>query len=285
MEDRIKDMIQNADLILIGIGEEFDQEHSLKQIPGYRQIRERLEATGQDWLIPFLNRFFADKMGEEICQIKDALSNLVEMVKGKNYFLVSVATNDYVWEAGFKEDRIVAPCGGSLKKQCMVGGSCAEMPVLLSEEEQAAITDYFHKLSSQDDIADSDIADSGAGLNTNMQESFHLGVCPQCGSPMILNNIYTEKYDERGYLEQWQKYTKWLQGTLNKKLCILELGVGMQCPSVIRFPFEKVGYFNQKADFIRVNRNLYQLTEELKEKGISISENAVDWLASCMVNC
>ena len=113
-----------------------------------------------------------------------------------------------------------------------------------------------------------------------VQEFLDLGVCPICDDNLILNNIYTEKYDERGYLDQWQKYTKWLQGTLNKKLCILELGVGMQCPSVIRFPFEKIGYFNQKADFIRINKNLYQLTEELKEKGISISENAVDWLAS-----
>ena len=67
---------------------------------------------------------------------------------------------------------------------------------------------------------------------------------------------------------------------MNKKVCILELGVGMQYPSVIRFPFEKAAYFNQKADFIRVNQNLYHLTEELKDKGISISENAVDWLAS-----
>ncbi len=280
MESRIKDIIQNADLVLIGIGEEFEREYFLKQIPQYREIREKLEVTGQDWLIPSLNRFFAEKMDEDISQIRSALVNLAELVKGKNYFLVSVATNDYVWEAGFKEDRIVAPCGGSLKKQCKEGGSCTELPVLLSKDEQTVITEYFKKLFAQNPVTVSE-----GSLNTDTQDFVNLGTCSICGSQMILNNIFTEKYDERGYLDQWQKYTKWLQGTLNKKLCILELGVGMQCPSVIRFPFEKIGYFNQKADFIRVNRNLYQLTEELKEKGISISENAVDWLASCVVNC
>ncbi len=257
MKDRIKSMIQSADLVLIGVGEEFDGEGCLKQIPQYNEVREKLEATGQDWLIPSLNRHFAGKY-EDNFKIKHALSNLAELIKDKNYFLVSIATNDYVCDAGFKEGRVVAPCGGNLKKQCRNGGNCTEPPVLLTEEEKAHIVKYME----------------------DPQEVLNLGTCPICDSNWILNNIYTEKYDERGYLDQWQKYTKWLQGTLNKKLCILELGVGMQCPSVIRFPFEKIGYFNQKADFIRVNKNLYQLTEELKEKGISISENAVDWLAS-----
>ena len=275
MKDRIKEMIQSADLVLIGVGEEFDGERSLKQRPHYKEVREKLEATGQEWLIPSLNRYFTDHCDKDTCKIKHALSNLAALVNDKNYFVVSIATNDYVWDAGFKEDRVVAPCGGSLKKQCKNGGSCTDAPLFLREEEQADIIKYIEKLLAKDTHKSCE-----CNQDVDVQEFFDLGVCPICDDNLILNNIYTEKYDERGYLDQWQKYTKWLQGTLNKKLCILELGVGMQCPSVIRFPFEKIGYFNQKADFIRINKNLYQLTEELKEKGISISENAVDWLAS-----
>ena len=52
----------------------------------------------------------------------------------------------------------------------------------------------------------------------------------------------------------------------------------MDYPSIIRFPFEKVGYYNRKASFIRVNERLYQLTPELREKGISIAQNSIDWL-------
>ena len=77
----------------------------------------------------------------------------------------------------------------------------------------------------------------------------------------------------------WDKYTKWLQGTLNRNVLILELGVGLKYPGVIRFPFEKAAYFNKKADFIRVHGRLYQMTEELGDKGISIAQNAVDFLA------
>ena len=36
--------------------------------------------------------------------------------------------------------------------------------------------------------------------------------------------------------DSWETYTKWLQGTLNRNLVFLELGVGMELPQLIRFP-------------------------------------------------
>ena len=65
---------------------------------------------------------------------------------------------------------------------------------------------------------------------------------------------------------------------MNRKLVILELGVGMRFPSVARWPFEKIAFFNKKAEFIRVNGTLYQMSEELADKGISVAQNAVSWL-------
>lgn len=97
-----------------------------------------------------------------------------------------------------------------------------------------------------------------------------------CGSDKTGNVVTNENYDESCYLPQWQKYLKWLQNTLNRKLCILELGVGFKYPSVVRWPFEKTAYLNQKASFIRVSRKFPQLSEELKGKGISISENPAE---------
>ena len=103
--------------------------------------------------------------------------------------------------------------------------------------------------------------------------------CEDCQRPMVLNNIYIGKnYNEKGYLAQWSQYTKWLQGTLNHRVLILELGVGMRFPTVVRFPFEKAAFFNQKAEFYRINEKLYHLTEELKGKGHGISQNAIDCL-------
>ena len=54
--------------------------------------------------------------------------------------------------------------------------------------------------------------------------------------------------------------------------------MNLSFPSIIRWPFEKVGFYNQKAFFVRVNEKLYYLSEELKDKGISVAQNAIDWL-------
>lgn len=73
----------------------------------------------------------------------------------------------------------------------------------------------------------------------------------------------------------WEKYLHWLGFTLNQRLCVLELGVGFKYPDIIRFPFEKTAYFNQKSRYIRMNDKFPQLSAEIAERGISIKENPV----------
>lgn len=254
----ILQQIQEADMLLVGIGEEFDNVRALKSKSGYSECREKLGCSEEAWLLPALNLIYQ----KEEPEVYKVLSRFAELIAGKNYFVVSVSTNDLIRRVAWRENRLVMPCGGSLLKQCP--RNCENGLMKVTDNDWEAIHDYTNKLLDEKILQEENI--------------INLGVCPDCGSPLVLNNIYTEKYDENGYLGQWKLYTKWLQGTLNRKLMILELGVGMQCPSVIRWPFEKIAYFNQKASFYRVNETLYQLSEELKEKGTSISQNAIDWL-------
>lgn len=80
--------------------------------------------------------------------------------------------------------------------------------------------------------------------------------------------------------KNWERYLHWLGFTLHQKLCILELGVGFLHPSLIRFPFEKTCYFNQKSIFIRIHETLPQLSAEIAERGIAIQENPVLFLTA-----
>ena len=109
-------------------------------------------------------------------------------------------------------------------------------------------------------------------------EALREPICGQCGSKLRFNQLGVSRYAEEGYLDQWNVYTKWLQGTVNKKLCVLELGVGMEYPSVIRFPFEKILFYNQKAYMYRIHPTLYHLGEEISDRGLGIGENPVDFL-------
>ncbi|SFL45973.1 hypothetical protein SAMN05216390_1313 [Lachnospiraceae bacterium KH1T2] len=70
----------------------------------------------------------------------------------------------------------------------------------------------------------------------------------------------------------WELYTKWIMATMNRVTCILELGVTLEQPNIIRWPFEKMASINAKSDFIRVNKKLAFMPEELVDKAISIAE-------------
>lgn len=70
--------------------------------------------------------------------------------------------------------------------------------------------------------------------------------------------------------ENWSDYMKWLSFTLNRHLLVLELGVGFANPMVIRFPFEKTVFLNQKSKMYRVHPSLPQVTAEIAERGTAV---------------
>ena len=61
-------------------------------------------------------------------------------------------------------------------------------------------------------------------------------------------------------------------------MCIRDRGVSFKAPTVIRWPFEKTAFFNQKSYFYRVNEKFYQITEELKERACGVQENSVEFI-------
>lgn len=257
--DEILERIQQADMVLVGLGEEFDDMKRLRDDEVYQKGRELLLKTGHEWMLPAWNEYCSGKLGED--PVPPALKKLAEILGDKNFYVVSVATNSAVERALDRKERLVMPCGGTQVKQCEKGCEGELSP--LTEEDKDVLKTVLEELYN------------GQALQNRTPE---LGRCSHCGCSMILNNVFTECYNENGYLSQWQLYTKWLQGTLNRRLFLLELGVGMQFPSVIRWPFEKVVTYNEKAFLCRVHEKLYQLPQELAGKGCGISKNAIDWL-------
>ena len=102
-------------------------------------------------------------------------------------------------------------------------------------------------------------------------------VCPNCGKELVFNNILQENYVEEGYLSQWEKHKKWISGTLNHKLLVLELGVSLRFPQIIRWPFERITMINEKSHMIRVNEAIPQINAEISERAESVRQSSVEW--------
>lgn len=252
----LKEKIQDAELVLVGLGEECQYDwDALLQDERYREIERE---TGDDeryvWIAPFLQKMILRRGREK--RWDEAYHILRELLEGKNYFIVSLCMDDYLYGAGFDEAKVVAPCGGFRKMQC--NRNCAGKLSDIPKESYEAVLRYYR----------------GELPLSALEEP----VCGLCGEKLRFNQLGVEQYAQEGYLEQWNSYGKWLQGTVNKRLCLLELGAGMVYPGIVRFPFEKIVYYNQKAFLYRVHPQLYQVGEEIAGRSRGIVENPIDFL-------
>lgn len=108
-------------------------------------------------------------------------------------------------------------------------------------------------------------------------------ICPKCGKELVYNNITAENYVEAGYLPMWEKHKLWISGTLNRKLLLLELGVNLKFPQIIRWPFERLGMLNNKAFLYRVNEKFWQLPEDIGGKAEAVKSNSLEFLTTLNV--
>lgn len=264
MEEKKKnfmDKLEDAEVVLVGIGEEFGEtvEETSIQLDFEKFLEKISQQKNLAWLPPYIRMLKIKYSKAE--QTMKAYGILEKLLENKDYFIVSTRKDDRIYDSGLRSDRIVTPCGGYRLTQCMHG--CQSQvyrvnQVLLKEIEECL-------------------------KGIRQPDTLYCPRCPVCGEPLIFNNIEAEAYVEAGYQKQWENYTSWLQRTLNRRLCVLELGVGMSYPTVIRWPFERIVFLNQKSNLVRVHSKLYQLTEEIQERGYKINENPLDFLINRFV--
>ncbi len=252
---QVVEKIREADLVLFGIGEEMDTLSMLRREESYRAFAEKM---GGSWALPYVEKVMLEGLAEKRSGL---YRQLAESLDRKDYFFVSLCEDGLIRETGLDEGRIVEPCGGYKKLQC--SGKCSTKLYDLREDVLLQIRAFVE------------------GKVT--KEELRQPLCPLCGQPLVFNKVDSPNYVEEGYLDQWAAYKKWLQGTVNKKVCLLELGVGMKYPTVIRWPFEKITYFNQKATLFRIHSSLYQITAEIRERGYGICRKPKDFLEELSV--
>ena len=252
----LRDRINGVELILVGLGEDLQYDWSaLTEDQRYQEIEDEINGREEYiWIIPFLQKMILQQARQD--RWRKAYQNLSNILAGKNYFVVSLCMDDYIYDTGIAENRIVTPCGGFRKMQCDY--NCSHALTVVPQDCYDAVIRYYKKEQELQDM--------------------HEPLCTFCGSKLRFNQLGVSRYAEEGYLEHWKEYTKWLQGTVNRELCVFELGVGMEYPTIIRFPFEKIALYNQKAFIYRIHPVLYQLGEGIGDRGRSIQEDPVDFL-------
>ena len=97
--------------------------------------------------------------------------------------------------------------------------------------------------------------------------------CPVCGHTMSVNLRCDDTFVED---ENWNilqnNYEDFLKNNSEKKVLLLEFGVGFNTPGIIRFPFEQMTFTHDNFKLIRFNDKYSMIPKEIKDRSISVSD-------------
>lgn len=173
---------------------------------------------------------------------------LYEIVKEKDYFVLTTNVDHQFQKAGFPEERIFATQGDYGNIQCEKG--CH--PKIYDAEE------LFHQM----DEARKDC----------LVPSALVPKCPVCGGNMTMHLRCDQYFVED---ENWHKaagrYQDFLKSMEQKKGVFLELGVGFNTPTIIKYNFWQQVWRNAGASYICINKGEAYAPEEIQDRSVCIN--------------
>ena len=178
--------------------------------------------------------------------------DILKLLKDKRTFCLSTNADGQFQKAGYKEEQIFCTQGDYFHIQC----------------QKACHPRTYNavKLFKQMDQA-----------RKNCQiPTYMVPKCPICGGPMTMN-LRCDQYfvqDEAWYQAE-KRFGDFLNEALKsqKNLLLLELGVGFNTPTILRFPFEKLVKENKQVNLIRLNLNEAVIPESIEQQAVGINKD------------
>ncbi len=262
--DRAAKNIRNTDCVIIGAGAGASTAAGI-QYGGKRftdNFAEFIKKYGEYYMTDMYAAGFYPYPSEEAkwgYWSKHALMNrfdppalplyteLYDLVKNKEYFVLTTNVDHQFYKAGFDEKRIFATQGDYGKIQCQK--AC--------HPKTYDAKDLFRKMDKarRDCLIPSELVPK----------------CPVCGGNMAMN-LRCDNYfvEDEAWHEAADRYAGFLEQNKDKKVVLLELGVGFNTPIIIRFPFEKMVRENSSYSLIRMNMDEAVVPESFGKRAIGI---------------
>ena len=217
--DRLKSLIENAEAIVIGAGA------GLSTAAGFTYSGKRFHENFHDFEAKYnfhdmySGGFYPYDTPEEFWAYwsryifinryldppKPVYNELFELVKDKNYFVITTNVDHCFQKAGFDKQRLFYTQGD------------------------------YGLLRSDDKFVEDD--------------GWHLAC---------------------------ERYERFIKENKNKKVLYLELGVGMNTPVIIKYPFWRLTAQNKNAHYVCVNTDMAYVPDEIKERSLCFAEDISD---------
>lgn len=180
---------------------------------------------------------------------------LAEILRDKNYFIISSNADGQLHKLGLDEQRLFLPQGEYGLMQC---------PLPCHEEV------YSNKV-----WVDAIRKNMGPDLLAREED---LPRCPHCGRLMTPNLRKDDHFVDKLYQEGYPRYRAWLLANLGRPALLLELGVGFNTPGIIRYPFEQMLETHPSARLLRVNRDREEVPAHLGNHALGLNQDITVFL-------
>jgi NAD-dependent SIR2 family protein deacetylase len=275
---RLKDEIKNADAIVIGAGA------GLSTAAGYTYSGERFER----WFFDFKERLgltdmysggfypFPDDetrwafwarniyVNRYLAPPKPVYDDLLALVRGRNYFVITTNVDHCFQRAGFEKERLFYTQGDYGLFQS------ADGRIKETYDNEAWVR---KAMAAQRFLPD----ESGAfrvpkDRLISMRIPRELIPTLPNGGPVTMNLRVDDSFvEDAGWHAAAERYAQFLQSTEGKRVLFLELGVGGNTPMIIKYPFWAMTAENPNAVYACLNYAEAVCPELIKARSLCLN--------------
>lgn len=277
----IKELTANADAIVIGAGaglstsagftysgERFDKYFSdfkerykfTDMYSGGFYPYETLEEHWAFWSrYIYINRYMDTP--------KPVYDNLYELVKDKDYFVITTNVDHCFQKAGFDKHRLYYTQGDYGLFQC--SEPCHKKTYDNEDIIRKMVMAQGYEFKEDGSL----YLPEGRNLKLTVPSEL-VPYCPECGKPMSMNlradNTFVE---DEGWHVAAKRYEQFLERHKNLNIVFIELGIGYNTPVIIKYPFWQMTDKWQHAHYICLNYGQAYAPDEIKDKSVCVNKD------------
>jgi len=276
---KLKEKMQNAEAIVLGAGS------GLSTAAGLTYSGERFQKYFFDFAKKYPIRdiysggFFPFESPEEfwawwsrhiyfnryVDAPSDVYGNLKKIVEGKDYFVLTTNVDHQFQRAGFAKERLFYTQGD-------YGLFQSSRPTVAKTYDNQKIVEKM--LEAQGFVRDeAEIFQLPEDKKVKMSIPTELiPICPDDGLPMTMNLRTDESFvEDTGWKMAVKRYQDFLHSHKGKHVLYWELGVGMNTPVIIKFPFWRYTEENPNAYYACLNLGEAGCSEKIVERSICLN--------------
>ena len=196
---------------------------------------------------------------------KPVYNQLYELVKNRDYFVLTTNVDHQFQKAGFDKHRLFYTQGDYGLWQCSVPCHNETYDNEAAVRKMAAAQGFAFAKDGDLYVPD--------GIKPKMEVPSELiPYCPHCHKPMSMNLRADDTFvEDTGWHHSAEQYEGFLQSHQNQKVLFLELAVGYNTPSIVKYSFWRMTHDWLNATYACLNYGEAFAPDEIKRKSICVN--------------